>query len=199
MPGRPRKKRVKIAGENPSVPKPITIVKKVPAYEYLVARNPNSWCRAFFNLNVKSSGSGQIGAKSDGKGGMGSSIGAMGTDSGGRGGRGGGRASMGGVRGRRGGARGRRGGGRGGRRGGGRGSTSGLKLMDEDDIRQNPLNDYRFPDQEESMDVEMYNRTKASINFMVNTHESITHGKPSSVEAANVQPAESEPANVPPV
>nr|GFA15926.1 splicing factor [Tanacetum cinerariifolium] len=23
------------------------------AYEYMVARNPNSWCRAFFNLNVK--------------------------------------------------------------------------------------------------------------------------------------------------
>ncbi|GJS77987.1 hypothetical protein Tco_0727868 [Tanacetum coccineum] len=62
-----------------------------------------------------------------------------------------------------------------------------------------PLNDYRFPDQEESMDVEMYNRTKASVNFIVNTQESITHGKPSSVEAANVQPAESEPANVLPV
>nr|GEU52902.1 splicing factor [Tanacetum cinerariifolium] len=43
-----------------------------------------------------------------------------------------------------------------------------------------PLNNCRFPDEEESMDVEMYNITKASINFMVNTHESITHGQPSS-------------------
>nr|GEZ15693.1 chloramphenicol acetyltransferase-like domain-containing protein [Tanacetum cinerariifolium] len=42
-----------------------------------------------------------------------------------------------------------------------------------------PLNDCRFPDEEESMDVEMYNITKASINFMVNTHESVTHGQPS--------------------
>ncbi|GJU45691.1 hypothetical protein Tco_1202957 [Tanacetum coccineum] len=57
-----------------------------------------------------------------------------------------------------------------------------------------PLNDYKFPDQEESMDVEMYNRTKASINFMVNTQESVTHGQPSSVKAASVQPAQSEPA-----
>ena len=23
------------------------------AYEYLIQRNPNTWCRAFFNLNVK--------------------------------------------------------------------------------------------------------------------------------------------------
>ncbi|GKD79196.1 hypothetical protein Tco_1341817 [Tanacetum coccineum] len=54
------------------------------------------------------------------------------------------------------------------------------------------LNDYKIPDQEESMDVEMYNRTKASINFMVNTQKSVTHGQPSSVEAASVQPAQSE-------
>nr|GEZ14965.1 splicing factor [Tanacetum cinerariifolium] len=56
------------------------------------------------------------------------------------------------------------------------------------------LNGYRFPDQEESMDVEMYNKTKALINFMVNTQESVTHGQPSSVEAASVQPSQSEPA-----
>nr|GEV24541.1 splicing factor [Tanacetum cinerariifolium] len=155
-------------------------------------------------------------------GGMGSGIGAMGTDSDGRGGRSGGKATMGGARGRRGGAIGRRGGargrrysGRGGRRGDRKGSTSGLKLMDEDDIKQSmedeyiidlerkkeeqqwkamldPLNDYIFPDQEEFMDVEMYNRTKASISFMVKTQESVTHGKPSSVKAASVQPAQSE-------
>ncbi|GKA22456.1 hypothetical protein Tco_0708418 [Tanacetum coccineum] len=53
-----------------------------------------------------------------------------------------------------------------------------------------PLNDFRFPDQEESMDVEMYNITKASINFMVSTQESVTHGQPSSVEAASFQPAQ---------
>ncbi|GJR75293.1 hypothetical protein Tco_0087658 [Tanacetum coccineum] len=226
------------------------------AYEYLVARNPNSWCRAFFNLNVKCGGRGQMGVESGSRGGMGSGIGAMGTKSGGGGGSSGGKETMGGVRGRRGGARGRRGGGRGGRRGGGRGSTSGLNLMDEDDIRQSmedeymqglldeqedlrqkqekehqdkldeealqqsreeefmfermdlerereeqqweamldPLNDYRFHDQEESMDVEMYNRTKASINFMVNTQESVTHGQPSFVVAASVQHAQSEPA-----
>ncbi|GJU54796.1 hypothetical protein Tco_1228510 [Tanacetum coccineum] len=126
-----------------------------------------------------------------------------------------------GAIGRRGGARGRRGGGRGGRRGCVRGSTSGLKLMDEDDIRQSMEDEYMqglldeqddlrkkkekehqdkldeealqqareeefiFPDQEDSMDVEMYNRTKASINFMVNTQEFVTHGQPSSVKAAS--------------
>ncbi|GJR15321.1 hypothetical protein Tco_0797973, partial [Tanacetum coccineum] len=91
-------------------------------------------------MGAESGGRGQIGAGSGGRGGMGSGIGDVGTDSGGRGGRSGGRATMGGARGRRGGARGRRGSGRGGRRVGGRGSTSGLKLMDEDDIRQIKLN-----------------------------------------------------------
>ncbi|GJU45688.1 ribonuclease H-like domain-containing protein [Tanacetum coccineum] len=128
-----------------------------------------------------------------------------------------------GAIGRRSGARGRRDGGRGGRRGCGRGSTSGLKLMDEDDIRQSMEDEHMkglldeqddlrqkqekehqdkldkealqqakgeefiFPDQEDSMDVEMYNRTKASINFMVNTQESVTHGQPSSVEAESIK------------
>ncbi|GKE00830.1 hypothetical protein Tco_1388813 [Tanacetum coccineum] len=69
----------------------------------------------------------------------------------------------------------------------------------EEALQQSREEEFIFPDQEVSMDVEMYNRTKASINFIVNTQESITHGKPSSVEAANVQPAESEPANVLPV
>ncbi|GKD53921.1 putative reverse transcriptase domain-containing protein, partial [Tanacetum coccineum] len=124
-----------------------------------------------------------------------------------------------GAIGKRGGARGRRGGDRGGRRGCVRGSTSRLKLMDEDDIRQSMEDEYMqglldkqddlrqkqekehqdkldeealqqameeeliFPDQEDSIDVEMYNRTKASINFMVNTQEFVTHGQPSFVEA----------------
>ncbi|GJU45690.1 hypothetical protein Tco_1202956 [Tanacetum coccineum] len=47
-----------------------------------------------------------------------------------------------GARGRSGGARGRRGGGRGGKIGGGRGSTSGIKLMDEDDIRKSMEDEY---------------------------------------------------------
>nr|GEZ08980.1 hypothetical protein [Tanacetum cinerariifolium] len=141
---------------------------------------------------------------------MGSKSRGIGTNSGGRshmGGGGctisGGRETMVGARGRRGGARGRRGGAKG-RRCGGRGSTSGLNLMDEDDIRQrkrrakleamiDPLNNFIFPEQEESMDVEMYNENKASINFMVNTQESVTHGQPSFVEAASVQPAEYVP------
>nr|GEU52896.1 hypothetical protein [Tanacetum cinerariifolium] len=49
-----------------------------------------------------------------------------------------------------------------------------------------PLNDYRFPNEEDSMDVEMYNITKPSINVMVNTHESVTH-------SPSVQPAPSVP------
>nr|GEY84142.1 hypothetical protein [Tanacetum cinerariifolium] len=71
--------------------------------------------------------------------------------------------------------------------------------LDEEALHQTREEEFIFPDQEESMDVEMYNRTKASINFMVNIQESVTHGKPFSVEAANVQLAESEPVNVPPV
>nr|GEX85659.1 splicing factor [Tanacetum cinerariifolium] len=183
----------------------------IEAYEYLVARNLNSWCRDFFNLNVKCAafengisesyhkamllqrskpiitmlediriyimqskrwgkgsrggGRGQMGAKSGGRGQIGAGSGGrgpigvesggigpmgaesggkgqMGVESGGRGGRSGGKASMGGARGRRGGARGRRGGGRGGRIGGEIGSTSGLKLMDEDDIRQSMEDEY---------------------------------------------------------
>nr|GEW43994.1 hypothetical protein [Tanacetum cinerariifolium] len=43
-----------------------------------------------------------------------------------------------------------------------------------------PLNDCRFPDEEESMDVEMYKITNASINFIVTTYESVTHDQPSS-------------------
>nr|GEV22034.1 hypothetical protein [Tanacetum cinerariifolium] len=62
-----------------------------------------------------------------------------------------------------------------------------------------PLNEFRFSEQEESMDVEMYNRTKASINFMVNTQESVTHGQPlifepAIMENASVQPTQSLPA-----
>ncbi|GKA30504.1 hypothetical protein Tco_0716809 [Tanacetum coccineum] len=51
-----------------------------------------------------------------------------------------------------------------------------------------PLNDYRFPDQEESMD---------PINFMVNTQESVTQGssvQPAASIPASVQVAQSEPA-----
>ncbi|GKA11925.1 splicing factor [Tanacetum coccineum] len=275
MPGRPTKKRIGVAAscKNPSVPKPITIVKKVPSrrrepnVQYASAKGRGRGSRGGGRgaMGAESGGRGQIGAergdrgqmgaKSGSKGGMGSGIRAIDTDSGDKGGSSGDRATMGGARGRRSGIRERRGGGRGGRRGGGRGSTSGLNLMDEDDIRQSmedeylqglldkqkdprqkqekehqdklyeealqqsreeefmferidlerereeqqweamldPLNVYRFLDQEESMDVEMYNRTKASINFMVNTQESVTHGQPSSVEAASVQPAQFEP------
>nr|GEX26197.1 splicing factor [Tanacetum cinerariifolium] len=152
-----------------------------------------------------------------------------GTESGGRGYMGcgrctisGGRETMVGARGRRGGARGRIGGAKG-RICGGRGSTSGLNLMDEDDIRQSMEHEYlqglldeqedlrkkkekehqekldeeafqQAMKEEKSIDVEMYNGNKASINFMVNTQESVTHGQPSSVKAASVQPAESVPA-----
>ncbi|GKB47619.1 zinc finger, PMZ-type containing protein [Tanacetum coccineum] len=199
MPRRTRKKRVKAVGENnsqvtrlgkhircsncqgvghnkascdnPSVPKPITIVKKVPGrrrepnVQYASARGRGRGSRGRGRgtmgaesggigtmgaessgrgpMDAESGGRGTMGAESSGRGSMGSSIGAMGTDSGGRvGGRGGGRASMGGARGRRGGARGRRGYGIGGRRGGGRGSTSGLKLMEEDDIRKTIEDEY---------------------------------------------------------
>ncbi|GKA43925.1 hypothetical protein Tco_0736649 [Tanacetum coccineum] len=66
--------------------------------------------------------------------------------------------------------------------------------LDEEALQQSREEEFIFPDQEESMDVEMYNRTKASINFMVNTQESVTHGQPSFVKAASVQPAQFEPA-----
>ncbi|GJZ54043.1 hypothetical protein Tco_0608928 [Tanacetum coccineum] len=42
------------------------------------------------------------------------------------------------------------------------------------------LNDYRFPEEDESIDVDTFNKTKASINFNLNTQESIIH-----VEAAS--------------
>ncbi|GJV11294.1 hypothetical protein Tco_1352835 [Tanacetum coccineum] len=198
MPGRPKRKRIKAAGENnsqvtrlgkqircsncqgvghnkascenPSVPKPIKIVKKVPGrrrepnVQYASARGGGKGSRGGGRgaMGVKSGGRGQMGAESGGrgqigdksggrggmgaksgdKGSMGSGIRVMGTKSGGRGGRSGGKEIMGGARGRRGGARGRRGGGRGGRRGDERGSTSRLKLMDEDDIRQSMEDEY---------------------------------------------------------
>nr|GEV28402.1 RNA-directed DNA polymerase, eukaryota, reverse transcriptase zinc-binding domain protein [Tanacetum cinerariifolium] len=153
----------KASCENPSVSKPITIVKKVPGrrrepnVQYASAKSRGRGSRGGGRgpmgaesggrgpMGAESGGRGPIGAESGGRGpmgaesggrcGMGSSIGAMGTNNGGRGRRGGGRASMGG-------ARGRRGGGRRERRGGGRGSTSGLNLMDEDDIRQSMEDEY---------------------------------------------------------
>ncbi|GKC20034.1 multidrug resistance-associated protein 5 [Tanacetum coccineum] len=241
MPGRPRKKRVKAAGENnfqvtrlgkqircsnyqgvghnkatcenPHVPKPIT-------------DEVNRWGRGSRGggkgaMGVESGGRGAdsggrgvIGAESEVRGAMGAEsegIGAMDADSRGRGamdadggGRGamdaesGGRGAMGSAlggrgtdssgRGTMGGGRGKRGGGRG-RRGGGRRSNSGLM-----EVMIDPSNDFIFPELEESMDVEMYNRTKASKNFNVNPQKSVTHGQPSYVEAASVQPAESVPA-----
>nr|GEX23002.1 hypothetical protein [Tanacetum cinerariifolium] len=153
----------KASCENPSVPKPITIVKKVPGrrrepnVQYALAKGRGKGSRGGGRgpmgaescgrglmgaesgsrgpIGAKSDGRGPIGAESGGRCGMGSSIGATGNDNGGRRGRGGGRASMGG-------ARGRRGGGRRGRRGGGRGSTSGLKSMDEYDIRKSIEDEY---------------------------------------------------------
>ncbi|GJZ81466.1 hypothetical protein Tco_0646460 [Tanacetum coccineum] len=268
MPERPRKKRVKAVGENNSQ---VTRLSKQircsnchgvghnKASSRGSGRGSRGGGRGTIGaesggrgpMDAESGGRGTMGAESGGRGGMGSGIVAMSTDSGGRGGgRCGGRASMGGARGRRGRSRGRRGGGRRGRKGGGRGSTSGLKLMEEDDIRQSmedeymqglldeqedirqkqekehqykldeealqqsreeehmfkridierereeqqweamldPLNDYRFPDQEESMD---------PINFMVNTQESVTQGPSVQLAAsvpASVQAAQSEPA-----
>nr|GEU38547.1 retrotransposon Orf1 [Tanacetum cinerariifolium] len=96
----------------------------------------------------------------------------------------------------RGGDRGSRGGGRGamdGSRGatsGGRGADSGgratIGVAEEEEVAAeeetvvavNLLVDL-FPEEEESMDVEIYNRTKASINFLVNTQESVITAKES--------------------
>nr|GFA82676.1 splicing factor [Tanacetum cinerariifolium] len=130
-------------------------------------------------MGAESGGRGQMDVESYGRGGMGSSIRAIGTDSGGRGGRSDGKETMRSLRGKRGGAKRRRGGGRGGRRGGGRGSTSILKQAREEDLmfkrkdlereREeqqweamiDPLNDCRFPDEEESIDVEIVQPTSS--------------------------------------
>nr|GEV11296.1 hypothetical protein [Tanacetum cinerariifolium] len=282
MPGRPRKKRVKAtsknnsqvtrlgkqircfncqgvghnkaSGENPLIPKPITIIKKVPGrrreptVQNASARGGGKGSRGEGRgaVGAESRGRGAMGADSGGRGAMDAESrgrGALGADSGGRGamgygrgamdfGRGAmgveprGRGAMGSGIGGRGtdsggketmyGDRGRRGGLRG-RRCGERGFTSGLKQamkeemmyerMDLEREREeqewqaimDPLNEFRFSEQEESMDVEMYNRTKASINFMVNTQESVTHGQPlifepAIMEKASVQPTQSLPA-----
>ncbi|GJS77988.1 zinc finger, PMZ-type containing protein [Tanacetum coccineum] len=142
MPGRPRKKRVKAAVENNS--QVTRLGKKIrcfncrrrePNVQYASARGRGRGSRG--------GGRGQMGAKSGGKGPMGAESGGkgqMGAESGGRG------------------PMGAESDGKGGRvveledevaggmwkdeRGGGRGSTSGLKLMDEDDIRQSMEDEY---------------------------------------------------------
>nr|GEU71015.1 splicing factor [Tanacetum cinerariifolium] len=51
---------------------------------------------------------------------------------------------------------------------------------EECDVMMNPLNDYRFPEEYESMDVDTFNRTKASINFNLNTQEPVIHAEAAS-------------------
>nr|GEV15949.1 hypothetical protein [Tanacetum cinerariifolium] len=116
----------KASCENPSVPKPITIVKKVsgirrePNVHNALARGGDRGSRGGRRgaMGAESGGRGQMGAKSGGRGGMGSGIRTMGTDSGGIGGSSGGKVTMGGAR--------------GGRIGGERGSTSGLNEKSPD-------------------------------------------------------------------
>ncbi|GKC95323.1 hypothetical protein Tco_1160765, partial [Tanacetum coccineum] len=128
------------------------------AYKYLVARNPNSWCRAFFILNVKCAAF---------ENGISESYHM---------------AIL----------------------------LERLKLIITmlEDIRiyimqrlvaMNKfavnLEDQITPTVRKRLEyLKQEQRTKASINFMVNTQESVTHGQPSSVEAASVQPAQFEPA-----
>ncbi|GKC55597.1 hypothetical protein Tco_1083195 [Tanacetum coccineum] len=59
------------------------------------------------------------------------------------------------------------------------------------------LNEFRFLKEEESMDVEIYNRIKVSINFLVNTQESVNVVQPSSVQVACVKNASVEPISIP--
>nr|GEU92975.1 hypothetical protein [Tanacetum cinerariifolium] len=193
MPRRPRKKRVKAPDENNSqvskvgwkirysncqsaghnkascdrwsVPKQPT-VKKVPVRRREVELLQPASLRCG-GRGSRGGGRGDIGG---GRGDMGDSRGGM---SGGRGDISGGRCDFSVGRGVMGGAKGRRCGGKGYRSGG---STSG-PLMDKEDIRQN-----------ESMDVDTFNKTKASINFNINTQESITHTEATYVKPKNLQP-----------
>ncbi|GKD60795.1 hypothetical protein Tco_1298304 [Tanacetum coccineum] len=138
------------------------------AYEYLVARNLNSWCRAFFNLNVKCAAFENGISKSCHKAILlqrSKPIITMLEDI---------RIYI-------------------MQRNWQKQEKEAQDKLDEEALQQSREEEFIFPDQEESMDVEMYNRTKSSINFMVNTQESVTHGQPSFVEAASVQPAQIEP------
>ncbi|GKE69395.1 hypothetical protein Tco_1527467, partial [Tanacetum coccineum] len=113
MPGRPRKKRIKAAGENNSQVTRLGKQIKCSNCQGVShnkassrgggrgsrgrgrgAMGAESDCRG--QMGAESNGRGQMGAESDGRGSMGSGIGVMATDSGGRGGRSGYRATMGG-------------------------------------------------------------------------------------------------------
>ncbi|GJY57951.1 folylpolyglutamate synthase isoform X8 [Tanacetum coccineum] len=269
----------------------------IEAYEYPIQRNPNTWCREFFNLDVKCAAfeneisesyhkaillqrskpvitiledtrihnaeltgvpcihavaaymhlskdpnegvshwySQQMWAKAyqgGGRGYTGAGIGDMGGGSGDMGGGsgdiGGGRGTRDGGRGRRAGDRGTRSGGRG-TRGGGRGTRGGgrgralqvsifndiLGLLDEqEEQRQKKEKEYQekldeeafrqameeqaiFPEDDESMDVDTFNRTKASINFNLNTQESVIHDEAAHVEpaSATIQPKDLQAVN----
>nr|GEV05294.1 hypothetical protein [Tanacetum cinerariifolium] len=121
----PNKNRVKATGENNSqVIRPSR--RREPTIQNASARGGGRGTRG--------GGRGAVGAESRGIGAMGAESEGRGVMSGGRGADSGGKTSMGGGRGRRGGDRGRR--------GCGRGSTSGLKLIDEDDIRKSMEHDY---------------------------------------------------------
>nr|GEW50565.1 retrotransposon Orf1 [Tanacetum cinerariifolium] len=134
----------------------------VEAYEYLVQRNPNTWCGAFFNLDAKCVGHNKVKCENETvpkpptvkkvsgrrkeptvqnaskKGGdRGSRGGGRGAMDGSGGATSGGRGADSGGRATKGGSRGRRGGGRG-RNGGGRESTSGSVK----DIRQSMEHEY---------------------------------------------------------
>ncbi|GKB03875.1 hypothetical protein Tco_0832018 [Tanacetum coccineum] len=65
------------------------------------------------------------------------------------------------------------------------------------------LNDYRFPVEDESMDVDTFNTTKASINFHMNTQEYVIHVEaasttiqPEDLQEANLESASFKPASV---
>nr|GEV34751.1 splicing factor [Tanacetum cinerariifolium] len=169
MPGRPRRKRVKAAGKNNSQ---VTRLGKQIRWSNCqgVGHNKAS-CE-----NPSRWGRGPMGAESGGRGPMGAESGGrgpIGAESGGRGGMGSDIRAMGTDNGGRGG------------RGGGRASMGGAIC------RRGGASGRRSGGRGE--------RRGGGRGSTSGLKESVTHGKPSSVEAANVQPAESEPANVPPV
>ncbi|GKA81113.1 hypothetical protein Tco_0787805 [Tanacetum coccineum] len=59
-----------------------------------------------------------------------------------------------------------------------------------------PLNEYRFPKEDELIYVDTFNKTKSSINFSLSTQEYVTHAEAAYVEPTNLESTTIQPEDL---